>query len=83
MPRIYGDPRAALDRLTILLPGKQGASSQASSEKRVENHLGDHVARALSFSEARNLMDWLEANGVNQREIVLDPSGTITVSWRI
>jgi hypothetical protein len=35
----------------------------------------------LSFTEATNLLDWLEAHGVKRREVMLEKSGMITVRW--
>ena len=39
------------------------------------------VAEHLSISEARDLLDWLQARGVRAEEVKLDPDGTMTVRW--
>jgi hypothetical protein len=40
------------------------------------------TASGLTQREAEELLDWLEANGFNQREVVYTPSAGITVRWR-
>ncbi len=39
-------------------------------------------ASGLSQREAEELLDWLEANGFGQREVVYPPGGGLTVRWR-
>lgn len=36
----------------------------------------------LNLNEAENLMDWLEIQGIENREIDLDEFGTFVVRWR-
>lgn len=35
----------------------------------------------LNKSEAERLLDWLEANGYSQREVIFVESGGFTVRW--
>lgn len=35
----------------------------------------------LTFTQATDLLDWLEANGYEQREVVMDAAGHVTVRW--
>lgn len=40
------------------------------------------TATGLTQREAEELLDWLEANGYNQREVHFTPGPGITVRWR-
>lgn len=37
----------------------------------------------LPFTEVERVLDWLEASGVCEREVTLEPSGTFRVRWRV
>ncbi len=39
------------------------------------------VARQLTLDEARDLLDWLEAQHVIQPEIEAEDSGLFTIAW--
>jgi hypothetical protein len=41
----------------------------------------DHVVDGLTLEKARELLDWLEANGITHMEVDLDESELITVHW--
>ena len=43
---------------------------------------GWYVRAGLSLPQAEELLDWLEANGHAQREVLLDAGGLVTVRWR-
>jgi hypothetical protein len=36
----------------------------------------------LGFKEAQCFLDWLEASGIGEREVALEPAGTFRVRWR-
>jgi hypothetical protein len=36
----------------------------------------------LNKTEAERLLDWLQANGYSQREVLLAEDGSFTVRWR-
>jgi hypothetical protein len=36
----------------------------------------------LTYQEAERFIDWLEASGVSEREVILEPAGTFRVRWR-
>ncbi len=38
-------------------------------------------AADLSLAEARDLLDWLEGNGLHPSEVELTPAGRMTVRW--
>ena len=38
-------------------------------------------AHHLNVSQARDLLDWLEAHGITAQEVVLDGDGTFSVRW--
>jgi len=40
-----------------------------------------HVVKGLTLSDARDLLDWLEAHGIEQFEVDLDDGDMICVSW--
>ncbi len=42
---------------------------------------GVRVAPGLTFDEARDLLDWLEANGVTATDVEVEESGLVTVRW--
>jgi hypothetical protein len=39
------------------------------------------TASGLTQREAEELLDWLEANGFSQREVVYSPEAGLTVRW--
>ncbi len=43
---------------------------------------GWSTASGLTQREAEELLDWLEANGFGQREVLYTPSPGVTVRWR-
>jgi hypothetical protein len=40
------------------------------------------VVSGLTQREAEDLLDWLEANGFTQREVLYTPGPGVTVRWR-
>jgi len=39
------------------------------------------IAMELSLEKARDLLDWLESNGVDQFDVEIEPSGQFRVVW--
>jgi hypothetical protein len=39
-------------------------------------------AEHLNIAQARDLLDWLDGQGVRADEVKLEPDGTMTVRWR-
>lgn len=39
------------------------------------------IAQGLTLDEARDLLDWLEANGVDNPELDIEDVGDFTVRW--
>jgi hypothetical protein len=39
------------------------------------------TAEHLPIHQARDLLDWLEAQGIKAREVVTEEDGTMTVRW--
>jgi hypothetical protein len=64
------------------------ASGEDDSKKRlvrppiVSDAEGWASASGLTQHEAEELLDWLEANGWTQREVLYTPGPGITVRWR-
>jgi hypothetical protein len=42
---------------------------------------GKQAVRDLTVTEARDLLDWLEANHFNEPEVALEESGMFSVTW--
>jgi hypothetical protein len=42
---------------------------------------GVRVVSGLTFDKARDLLDWLEANGVQKADAEVEDSGLVTVRW--
>jgi hypothetical protein len=38
-------------------------------------------AEHLSIAEARDLLDWLQGQGIRAHEVTLEPDGRMTVRW--
>ena len=38
-----------------------------------------HVAQGLTIADARDVLDWLEAHGIDQTEIEIDESDRVTI----
>jgi hypothetical protein len=38
-------------------------------------------AEHLSIAEARDLLDWLQGQGIRAHEVKLEPDGKMTVRW--
>ncbi len=38
-------------------------------------------AEHLSIAEARDLLDWLQGQGIRAHEVALEPDGKMTVRW--
>jgi hypothetical protein len=39
------------------------------------------AAEHLTISQARDLLDWLQGQGISAHEVTLEPDGTMTVRW--
>jgi hypothetical protein len=52
---------------------RQSAESEAD---------GWFCVRGLTACEAEQFLDWLEANGIDQRELTMDPDQGFGVRWR-
>jgi hypothetical protein len=39
------------------------------------------AAEHLSITQARDLLDWLQSQGVQANEVKLEADGTVTVRW--
>jgi hypothetical protein len=55
---------------------------QRLREHRAVDAEGWNVCAGLNFAESEALLDWLEAAGFAQREVVLGETGKVTVRWR-
>ena len=67
----------SLDRLSTTGVAKSAASA-------AEPHAGpvrEQMAENLTLSEARDLLDWLEAHGIQARAVEADPAGRMTIRW--
>jgi hypothetical protein len=51
-------------------------------ERRDTDAEGWERCANLTKSEAERLLDWLEANGYSQKELLLGEDGSFTVRWR-
>lgn len=40
-----------------------------------------NVAENLTIAEARDLLDWLEGQGIQAHDVTLGPDGKMTVRW--
>jgi hypothetical protein len=40
-----------------------------------------NVAEHLSIADARDLLDWLQGQGIEPHEVTLEPDGKMTVRW--
>jgi hypothetical protein len=40
------------------------------------------TARHLTVTQAGDLLDWLEAHGIQAREVQIEPDGYILVRWQ-
>jgi hypothetical protein len=62
------------------------SGGENSGEKQVRPDVesdpeGWASASGLTIREAEELLDWLEANGFKQREVVYTPDSKLTVRW--
>ena len=39
------------------------------------------AAEHLTITQARDLLDWLQGQGIRAHEVKLEPDGTMTVLW--
>jgi hypothetical protein len=62
--------------------GKEGCGKRLVRPPVTADSEGWASAAGLNQREAEELLDWLEANGVAQREVQYADTGTITVRWR-
>lgn len=52
-----------------------------ASEAAIARPHADRIARDLSLTEARDLLDWLEGHGLFAANVDLTPSGLMTIAW--
>jgi hypothetical protein len=50
-------------------------------ERRDASAASQREAADLSLAEARDLLDWLEGNGLHTLNVELTPAGRMTVRW--
>lgn len=60
----------------------QKDSYQSIPERTRTDAEGWQICASLNKSEADQLLDWLEANGYSQREVISTEGGKFTVRWR-
>ena len=39
------------------------------------------AAEHLTITQARDLLDWLQGQGIRAHDVALEPDGTMTVRW--
>ena len=42
-----------------------------------------HVAEHLSIADARDLLDWLQGQGIQPHEVTLESDGKMTIRWPV
>jgi hypothetical protein len=62
-------------------PGCEGAMQDTKIVPNITSRPRVEIAQGLTLTEAQELLDWLENQGVKQHEVDLDDDGLITVRW--